>query len=320
MLIGLLAVIGLGQWGWQWWKTRPFSAEQLAGVRFKIERMEGKFLPQTLVLAYDVRSLGIDSVTVDFSSAGREYNHHPGDLDRIIKQEPYGRFVYPFWKPADCIIRLIAREQVVATLRHTTQTDGWIGWTADPINGTTQALPQRQIQNAGQLHVPASARRGQSGDYYSHLVCQHPFNLDADEMDWQVRLKNPFNEGGISCFEPAISAQWGGGEQQLLTMQTSRPGCGAGTFIKFGDTLLRNGEHDLSRLSTDFESWHTLRIVTKNRVAQFFVDGQLAFRYAYSDNLALIQSLHIAFKGSGSVDWVRLANSRTGQVLYQNDF
>ncbi len=259
-------------------------------------------------------------MVVDFSAISTEYNQQPGDLDRKVFHRAQGRFTYPFWKPAFCAIRLIARNQVVAMLRHTTRTDGWIGWTADSDRGNTQALPQTQVQAGGQLKVPLLARQGQPGDFSSHLVYQRPVGLDADEMDWQVRLKNPFAEGGISCFDPEISVRWGGGATDCIALQTTRVGCGAGARIQLGKQDLRNGEHDLSRLSADFEQWRTLRMLTKNRIAWFYIDGQLVFRYPYTQDLSPVQVLGIAFKGSGSVDWVRLANSRTGQVVYQETF
>lgn len=322
-LAALLVIIALGvvsQWAWQWWQTRPFRPEQLAGVRFGIRRVEGKVLPQMLLLHYDVRSLGVDSVLVDFSTVAGEYNHHPGDLSQIVQHRATGSFSYPFWKPAFCVIRLIARNQEVARLYHTTYSDGWLGWTSDSDNDVSQALPQTEIQTEGRLKVPHSARKGKPGDYFTHLVNQRPFGLDADEMDIQVRLKNPFTEGGISCFEPSLNVRWGGEPHQYLFVQTSRIGCGASTRIDFAGQAIPNGETDLSGLSTDFEAWRTLRIRTQNRVAYVYIDDKLAYQHPYKTDLKPIQALEIGFKGSGSVDWVRLANSRTGKAVYQEDF
>lgn len=318
-LAGLLVTAGL-HLSWRYWQNRPFTAEQLAGVRFNIERTEGKGLPQMLLLHYDVQSLEVDSVRVDFSTVDGEYNHHPGDLTQIVQHQPQGRFTYPFWKPAFCVIRLLARDQEVARLYHTTRSDGWLGWTKEPKNGATQALPQAEIQTDGRLKVPLSARKGEPGDYFSHLVNQRPFGLDADEMDLQVRLKNPFAEGGISCFEPSLTVRWGGGQDQALSVQTSRIGCGASTRINFGKQAIQNGETDLSGLSSDFETWRTLRIRTQNRVAYFYIDNQLAHQHPYTSNLGVIQALEIGFKGSGSVDWMQLTNSRTGKDVYKEDF
>lgn len=117
-----------------------------------------------------------------------------------------------------------------------------------------------------------------------------------------------------------IGVRWGGNAEQCLAMQTTRIGCGISSHIRLGNDLLRNGDYDLLRLGADFESWRTLRMVTQNKMATFYVDGKKVFAHPYKQDLGLIEALELALKGPGSVDWVRLTNSRTGQVVYTEDF
>jgi len=46
----------------------------------------------------------------------------------------------------------------------------------------------------------------------------------------------------------------------------------------------------------------------------------LVFHHPYREDPGAIQALAVGFKGFGSVDRVRLANSRTGQVVYEDGF
>ena len=322
MLIGglvLATLLGIGGWTWQWWQSRPFRPEQVAGVQFRLLRVEGKTLPQTLIIEYDFTSLGIDTAVVALDWVDKEYWQHPGDLDQVVLRQPKGRFTHPFTKPTYGGVRLVANNQVIGQIDHTTTTNGWVGWTG-AAEGNTQALAQIEIQQAGLLKVPLSARKGIPGDFYTHVMNQQAFNLDADELVLEARVKNPFSEGGISCFETEFNVQWGKEAHQTLSMLATRPGCGANTFVRVGQQIFTNGDYDLSGLSVDFESWHILKIRTYQHTVYTYIDNQLVFQQNYTSDLKIVKAIHLCFKGTGSVDWVRLANSRTGKMIYQADF
>lgn len=322
MLVGILVLatlLGIGGWTWQWWQIRPFSVEQRAGVQFRLLRVEGKTLPQTLIIEYDFTSLGIDTAVVDFDCADKEFWMHPGDLDQLVLRQSKGRFTHTFTKPTYGAILLIANNQVVGNINHTTNTNGWVGWTG-ATEGTTQALPQTEIEPTGRLKVPFSARKGIPGDFYTHIINQRAFNLDADELLLEARVKNPFSEGGISCFETEFSAQWGKEAHQTVSMLVTRPGCGANTFVRVGQQVFSNGDYDLSGQSTDLDAWHSLKIRTYQHTVYTYIDNQLVFQQNYTSDLKTVKAIHLCFKGTGSVDWVRLANSRTGKMIYQEDF
>ena len=91
-------------------------------------------------------------------------------------------------------------------------------------------------------------------------------------------------------------------------------------FIKIANFNSRGNSQNMNFLDIDLQEWRVIGLKLLNKEAIAFVDGKEIFRTRYDGDFSEIKSIGVNFKGSGSIDWIKLTNSRTGKLAYFNDF
>ncbi len=81
------------------------------------------------------------------------------------------------------------------------------------------------------------------------------------------------------------------------------------------------GVTNTTDLIYQFQTWTKLALVARNKKLSVYRDEILIKSIDYSGTkIGSLKRIKIAFKGSGSVDWVNLYNSNTGKKLMQENF
>jgi len=70
------------------------------------------------------------------------------------------------------------------------------------------------------------------------------------------------------------------------------------------------------------QNWYTLGMETKNENINFYKDGTQIYTVGYNGHASVgtLKAITVYFYGSGKVDWVKLYDSQTNELLMQEDF
>ena len=161
--------------------------------------------------------------------------------------------------------------------------------------------------------------------YYTQfsLSIPAPLNIDGDNITLEAGVKNPSNstfyipyhgrDVGLQIIGSSDSAFI-----ENVVPDSIRPDAHLYTTMQIGTTVI----HNIQELQYLFEDWGTLTLQTFN-------NGLVAYRnneylkglpYGGAAKIGRLKEIRVGFKGSGYVDWVKLYDSKTGELIMSEDF
>ncbi|MEM6966225.1 MAG: T9SS type A sorting domain-containing protein, partial [Bacteroidota bacterium] len=152
--------------------------------------------------------------------------------------------------------------------------------------------------------------------YWTNLNSFKNFNLSGDNAGMEVRVKNPSSGGGISCYDTRIVIYGDQGVAQVSFMTT---GCSFYSSMTAGNTSVNGSNTNLTALAQNLSNWHTIKLETQNDTAKAFYDGDEKYALNYTGMVGNILGVRVTFKGSGSVDWIKLYDG-TGSIAFEEEF
>lgn len=351
----LLSLTSFGGYkGYEIYKNRPFTAEQLAGVKFYISKENGTSLPHEINISYDITSLGdVKDAKVCFGRQEDYYLNHNGfglanieigELAEVWKNitNPKGTISHIYYLPTEVTIKLSVRGQLIKSF-------GKIIWSGKKWMATAKsdenkwesfAYPEEWLIKNGELAFPRELLEDQSKreDYMPSLFRVEPYNIDGDEVFAEVRMKNPMDITGIRCLGTLIMLY--DYKEHAVGVYYVSKGCSGYSRIMAGETIynglllqdsqlnefekLHNIEEksiDLSSLGVDnLEKFSVFGIKTLNHDLIAYIDGKEVFRKKYKGGMSKIIKIMLESKVTSYIDWVKLSNSKTGKVVFFDDF
>ena len=334
IFLGILAVSALVYLSFNWWQSQPFSSEEVKGVQFNVIKTVGKY-PQSVRIMYDVQSL----------KRVRDVELILG-VGRIVSANNYVSYITSSAKPCDTVsqtyfypgvyrLNLLVNKHNIKTDYHTvfSYPNQWAAWgfgVAYEKNWTTNISTVKTYINDGVLHLdPRELPNEIKGeDDYRHSVyaLTQDFGLRLDSVTLEARLKNPENEGGESCFNTDILLT--DKHLNIAESEFTMKGCSDYAKLIVGKTIFRKGNLqqgknvDLDNFGINHNEWNTFKLQLRGKQVEVFVNGISVFQGEYEgrENFFNLTDIRFTFKGTGSVDWVKVSNSYTGKVVYQTDF
>jgi hypothetical protein len=312
---------------YQWYKNRPFTEEQLAKVKFEFISQYDKPNTSTLKFIYDVSSLNTDSVTIDY---GYDEFYLSG-TDKIIKNQNYiekytkkiDTLSHTYFKPNVWVIKLIVRGKTIRTLNKIVYSGKeWTSWSSGKENQTLWVgkilSPSKSMKN-GVLHFDKSDMEKQGGldFYYTKHQINDDFSISGDSVYFEAKIRNSEIEGGFRNYDTSISFLDKNRSSMLLNIIQD---CIEYGNFTIAETQFLGKKKYLPFLDINVQKWRLVGIKMKNKTATIYIDGKKIFETPYKGELAEIKGIRITFKGSGSVDWIKLSNSHNGQVVFFDDF
>jgi hypothetical protein len=104
------------------------------------------------------------------------------------------------------------------------------------------------------------------------------------------------------------------GERNLFRIQFNQPGCARWATVQFGEIEFDGKFNDLSPFSTHVSDWRVARLEVSNKRVKVLLDGKPVYQAAYQQPVGKIRGIVYNFRGSGSVDYVRLYDARNALV------
>jgi hypothetical protein len=138
--------------------------------------------------------------------------------------------------------------------------------------------------------------------------------ITADTVRLEVSVKNP-STGVNAITDYDIGLQFNGSLDTAAAVYIGyRP-----EFTKFG--LSHKKITNTTDLLYVFEDWTTVTLEANDNVLTTKRNGTVTESLSYGGySIGLLKSINISFKGSGSIDWVKLYSSKSNALLMQEDF
>jgi hypothetical protein len=266
--------------------------------------------PTQLTFCYDLRGLTYDSA----------YLKYDDKKIAIVKQMDTIQYTYvhPSLKPIK--IKLDTVEYYFLT---PVKAENWLCSFANGPNMDESKFKKKGFLHVNEMDVPKEMLA--TKDYYTFYHRLADFGIDGDSLSFETRVKNPHSEGGISCYDVSISAQGEiNGKETYLAFNLLHPSCTQYAHVVVGKTDIGfNGKEPpkpLTPFGINIDDWTTVKYLTKNKIFYVYVNGTLIYTLPYEGTIGQFRMLQIEFKGSGSIDYVKMSNSTDGKVKFFEGF
>ncbi|MEZ4908776.1 MAG: hypothetical protein R2771_14290 [Saprospiraceae bacterium] len=152
--------------------------------------------------------------------------------------------------------------------------------------------------------------------YWTNHLNSNSIALNGDECKVVMRVKDPSSEGGLSCYNTRLNIYGQEGYAIVACMMT---GCDYYSAIGAGETFVGGNNTDLSDLGQDLQNWHEITLQLENNLVSTYYDGVLKYSLNYVGSVGDLKGLKISFKGSGTIDWVKVKDLNEN-VIYLEEF
>jgi len=272
-------------------------------IKLTIKSVQGGFNPPCDILfEYDLSNVIFDQAHLSF-------------LDQKIPVvNKKGSYIHTFTAPLITEVQL-ALDHKVKKYPFQINSNGWMA----PIDNLyLPVATQNGILHMPLDNIPASIL-SVGNLYFNHSIIRD-FNIYGDEMIFEARVKNPTKEGGISCNDISFNIHGvSKNKTEVLTFNLLIPGCERYAKIRAGNTSLPKQTSDILMTSgINTEEWVDVKAVTHNKTLTLYANGTVIHELPYDGSIGKFNFLLIGFKGSGSVDWVRMSDYKGEQVFEDN--
>lgn len=182
----------------------------------------------------------------------------------------------------------------------------WTG-TVNTLNGIEPAESVENMVSNGVMRIPPSL--ASTSYYWTQFKLAVPSNFSGDNAKLEVKLKDPYSEGGIGAYDTWVNIIGSGDSTTDKVAGVNLMGDSWGQYwnaIYAGDSIIRS----IPELVVPLDNWHTVTVETNNNILSIYYDGSKIKELSYTGQVGNIKYIDIGFKGSGSIDDV---------TLYEND-
>lgn len=266
-------------------------------------------LPNSVVFNYDATRSPDDSVVIQQS----------WDTTRRVRvPKSAHQYTSIYYYPDFYHATLQVHGKVVKTHSLLIESDGWLPVVAqDPVpvyftkaDAMVDGKMQLTVDQIRQKNIPMQPKPPtvfffnvkDFGEIYS------------DNFTFETSLKDDYSEGSNACQETRVYLLCQG---TAIWIPLSARGCISNSDLFFTYYYTSGKREDLSAFGVDFSKYVKLRIESDSGRARILINDKLAYTVPRHIIRSKIIGIDFQFRGTGSVDYVRLGN---GKVSYKDDF
>ncbi len=267
----------------------------------------------TVLFTYDISNVLSDSIVIDygFSHFGfREYDYLPKSQQTIS-------YYYNF--PGLYLAKIMDHKKQLAALPVEITSRGWEYGVYTNDNHLV-VLDSNDVKNSfseGKSYIsPALLESKGLISNWLEVANIRDFGIDGDDFTLETRVKNSFDEGGSNCLETILRIL---GQNNQVRVQFNKQGCERWSILQFGEMLVDGKYSDLSMFNTSIGNWNDLKVELRDKKAKIYLNGTVIYSASYQESLGLIKGIIFDFRGTGSIDYVKLSN-KLGHTVYSEEF
>lgn len=330
--VAAISVIALLIIGFYVFIQKQTSAED-GSFEFEIENPVG-VNPHTIVSNYDVSKLKTDNIKIDYGQVNADGKYVLVD---VSKQTNINKACFHY--PGSYDVRLFVDDKVVSTKKVWIYSNDWFVYAIDAKPYINQIELPEMLKKAGVpplqfipfssildvntsdglFHVPEErimAIDGQDVNYHLHLKYFKPFGIDLRDSKFSIRFKDENFAQGVSCSEMAFYLHC---EKDIVGFKFAQRGCDRYTHERIGSYFKAGQDYKLEHLILNYSDFRTLSVISDTDKISLVIDDVIVKTFDGIEDFGEIRGIHIFFKGSPYIDYVRLLN-REGKAVFVEDF
>ena len=311
-VVVFLGVLFLGGWA----AVRTFSkpaGSSLPPTAFSVGSTPlAKGIPNSVVFTYDATAAApTDSVFIQQSW---------DESRRVRVQKDKHRHTSVYYQPGYFRAKLVVNNQVVKEHDLFVPSEGWVACVEQkPV---PVYFPEKQVRRNGMLSLPVSLIEAR----HITMQPQPPIvtfrnvqsfeDLRSDNFTFETELRHDYKQGSAACQFCQIMILL---ENDVMMFPFSNLGCVGELQVQVAEKFADSKTNDLSAFGSDMSQWTRFRCEVRNKRVQLFVNDKKAFETTFANPPARIVGIHYGFRGTGSVNYARLAKA-TGEVVFEESF
>ena len=261
--------------------------------QFKADKIISVGVPNSVIFTYDAAAAKTDSI----------YIVQTWDIRRktlVSKNNTKHSAIYYY--PGFFRTKLIVDSTVVKTHDLQIATNGWLCLVQD--DPAPLYFKKEDYDKKDRIEIDESSLK----KYNLTLNPSPPkirfFNqrdlgdLMNDNFIFETTLKNEFSGGTNSCQYVEVLIQC---KDDIIIIPLAAKACAGDMFLYAAGKHLNSKEADLSGFGADLNQWTTLRVETKDKQMNFFVNNALAASFVFPNDPTGIVGLQYRFNGVGAV-------------------
>ena len=152
--------------------------------------------------------------------------------------------------------------------------------------------------------------------YEVNYFLAQDFGVDANQMEFETRLRNTFTDQVLNCKYLRVSLLTTNGMIEIPLVQS---GCQSLLRLWVSEIAGSYENRPMAQYETPVLGWENVRIKTENKTVFVYRDDQLVDQIKYEYPLGVLQAIRFKFDGNGLLDYVSLKNKQAEEVL-RHDF
>jgi|GEM_PF-1924587 len=178
-------------------------------------------------------------------------------------------------------------------------------WTAvvGTLSGDEAPENNSDVISGGIMRIPPSL--SSNGYYWTRFRLPIPLGFSGDDAKLEVRVKNSSAEGGIAAYDTSL---WIAGNGDGTADKSAGVVLMGDSWGQSWDGLyaVDSNIRQIPELILSLNDWHVITIETKNGMLSVYNDGVKIKELFYSGKVGMIKYVEVSFKGSGSIDELKL--------------
>jgi hypothetical protein len=173
----------------------------------------------------------------------------------------------------------------------------------------------------GYLHIQDGIlekfQTGPTNLLFANYRLSEEFDIDADQMTIETRVKNNPKEGGHKENNFILILNT---ENIFNSIHLINPCCHGYTTQMIAGTTYNGMKNDNSAFGIELYDWKVIKVIIKDRKFGIYADDYLLEEYEYTKKMGLLKSIVITFKGNGFVDYFRIYDNERDSLMYGEEF
>ncbi|SOE22289.1 hypothetical protein SAMN06298216_2734 [Spirosomataceae bacterium TFI 002] len=182
----------------------------------------------------------------------------------------------------------------------------------------TRPLNDLSFIDNGVLRLPGRQIDSLVKEIYGDFQFHKNFDISADEMIFETRVKNSEAMGGNWAYDVSINLN---GREGLMAFNLLAPDATIYTNMKIAETTFDTPAErlHLTKFGVDLSYWRNVKVILKNHTATVYLDEEQIFTSPYKGNLGDLLGFQFYVKGRGAIDNVKVSKL-DGSVVYEDEF
>ena len=266
-------------------------------------------IPNSVVFDYDAAKSPSDTVIIQQSWDTKLRTK----LSRNQHQHTLIYYYPGFFQP-----KLVVNNEIVKEHNLLLKSDGWL--TAVNASPVPVYFKKEEVIANGKMSLPLAAIKAQNISLspqppsLSYCNVQDFGEIYTDDFVFETALRNDYREGASVC---QLTNTYLLCEGTAIGIPLCAKGCASSVDFFFTDYKVSGKEQDLSCFGVDFNAFVKLKIESHNGKANIYLDDKLCYGMNHPITKSKIIGIDFVFQGTGSVDYVKLANK---VVVFDDEF